>query len=230
MAVRHNLDQFDSLYDWMVAHPNVKGWRIGLPKVLGRYASNHQKMEVSFEEVIAIFKRLLSRWLVDRPSFRLELSDFFRTDSLESGLEDHQPADNPCKYALTNLTIKPDGTAVFCASLEIHEPAILGNVVREGLAAVWYGKRHGDFRQGRIDQLPDCARCRYVRLCGGGCRSNALLSYGSIEARDPRACAAMQLLERDIIPELPDDFRATIDTLIDSKVPFTAPSGFRRYI
>lgn len=230
MAVRTTLDEMDALYDWMASHPSVKGWRIGLPKVLGRYREFHGSLELEFSEVIAVFKRLLERWLADRPSFRLELSDFFRTDSLETGLEDHQPDDNPCKYALSNLSIKPDGTAAFCASLEIHEPAVLGNVVRDGLAGVWYGARHRAFRSARLGDLRDCAECRYARLCGGGCRSNALLSYGDIRARDPRACVAMEMLEREIIPALPVEFRGRIGELIDRSRTFVPASDFRRCI
>ena len=230
MAVRTNLDEMDALYDWMASHPSVKGWRIGLPKVLGRYHEFHETLEVEFSEVITVFKRLLDRWLADRPSFRLELSDFFRTDSLETELEDHQADDNPCKYALSNLSIKPDGTAVFCASLEIHEPAVLGNVVREGLAGVWYGARHRVFRSARLSDLTECASCRYVRLCGGGCRSNALLSYGDIRARDPRACVAMEMLEREIVPALPLEFRERIDDLVDQSRVFVPPPDFRHFI
>jgi radical SAM protein with 4Fe4S-binding SPASM domain len=230
MATRANLGQMDALFDWMAAHPSVRGWRIGMPKVLGRYAEHHERLEVEFERVIRVFARMLHRWMNERPPFRLELSDFFRTDSLEAGLEDHRADDHPCKYALGNLTIKPDGTAVFCASLEIHEPAVLGNVAREGLAPVWYGARHADFRGLRIDDLAECRGCRYVRLCGGGCRSNALLSYGELRARDPRACVAMQLLETEIVPSLPPDFAARVTALVDPRVPFTPPSGYRRFI
>ena len=230
MAVRSNLHQMDGLYDWMASHPAIKGWRIGLPKVLGRYQQNHEELEVEFEEVIQIFKRLLKRWLTDRPPFRMELSDFFRTDTFECGLENHQLHDNPCKYAVTNMSIKPDGTAVFCASLEIHEPAVLGNVVKQGLAGVWYGARHTEFRKAQVRDLPVCSNCRYLHLCGGGCRSNALLSYGDITAADPRACAAMQLLEGEIVPELPEQFQDGIYALIDRDKPFAPPRGYKRYI
>ncbi|MGA3310694.1 MAG: radical SAM protein [Xanthobacteraceae bacterium] len=230
MAVRTNLHQMDAMYDWMAGHPSIKGWRIGLPKVLGRYRDWHGKLEVEFEEVIIVFKRLLKRWLHDRPGFRMELSDFFRTDSFDSGLEDHRPDDHPCKYALTNMTIKPDGTAVFCASLEIHQPAVLGNVVKQGIAQVWYGEPHKAMRQTKIRDLPECDPCRYARLCGSGCRSNALLCYGDINARDPRACAAMQMLESEIVPELPPEFREQIVALIDCDKTFVPASGFRRFI
>lgn len=230
MAVRSNLHEMDDLYDWMVAHPFIQGWRIGLPKVLGRYVDYHQDLELEFEEVILKFKQLLIRWLAERPSFRLELSDFFRTDSFDSGLEDHQLDDNPCKYAITNMSIKPDGTAVFCASLEMHKPAVLGNVIDEGLAAVWYGHRHMDFRQAKIKDLPDCAFCRYVRICGSGCRSNALLSYGDIKTRDPRACAAMQMLESEIVPELPSDFAEQFLSLIHHDRRFAPITRHKQYI
>jgi radical SAM protein with 4Fe4S-binding SPASM domain len=230
MAVRTNLHEMDALYDWMASHPSVKGWRIGLPKVLGRYREFHQSLELEFSEVIGEFKRLLQRWLIDRPSFRLELSDFFRTDSFETGLEDHQPDDSPCKYSLGNMSIKPDGTAVFCASLETYEPAVLGNVVRDGVDRVWHGERHLTFRQARVADLDACAKCRYTRLCGGGCRSNALLSYGNIRAPDPRACIAMEMLEREILPELPSEFRERVTHLIDPSRSFTSPTSFRHFI
>lgn len=230
MAVRTNLRQMDEMYDWMANHPSVKGWRIGLPKVLGRYRDHHGELEVEFEEIIHIFKRLLKRWLNDRPGFRIELSDFFRTDSFDSGLDDHQPDDHPCKYALTNMTIKPNGTAVFCASLESYAPAVLGNVVTQGVAKVWHGDRHMAIRQAKIRDLPECGPCRYARICGGGCRSNALLSYADIQARDPRACAAMQMLEAEIVPELPPEFQEQFLGLIDLDRPFVPASGFRRYI
>ena len=156
MAARTNLHEMDALYDWMAGHSSVMGWRIGLPKVLGRYREFNELLELEFSEVIAVFKRLLQRWMADRPSFRLELSDFFRTDSFEAGLEDHQPDDNPCKYSLVNMTIKPDGTAVFCASLENHEPAVLGNVTSRpswvmscARASARCGMAHGTWRSAR---------------------------------------------------------------------------------
>ena len=161
---------------------------------------------------------------------RLELSDFFRTDCLDVGFEDHQLEDNPCKYAMTNASIKPDGNVVFCASLEIHEPANFGNLVENGLDNVWYGQKHMNFRKLKIKDLPQCSKCRYLRVCGGGCRSNALLSYGDIKAVDPRACIAMKMLEEEILPLLPKDTASQIIKMIDVSKPFSLPTNFVKYI
>ena len=176
MAIRQNLSELHTIYDWVAQNPAIKGWRIGMPKVLGRYQEYHKLMEVEFSQVIAVFKELLARWLTDRPDFRLELSDFFRTDSFETGMERHLATDHPCKYAMTNCTIKPDGAVVFCASLEIHEPARLGNFREHGLAHIWYGDRHRRIRELTVEDIEYCKDCRYTILCGGGCRGNALLS------------------------------------------------------
>jgi radical SAM protein with 4Fe4S-binding SPASM domain len=230
MAFKQNLSQLEEMYEWVVKRPNVMGWRIGLPKVLGRYTEFHSHLEVEFDEVIKVFRNLLVRWLKERPSIRLELSDFFRTDCFESGFEVHGLEDNPCKYAVTNASIKPDGTAVFCASLEIHEPAVLGNVVNEGMADVWYGDRHMDFRKLKIKDLPECSKCRYLKMCGGGCRSNALLSYDSITAPDPRACTAMEMLENEILDLLPKDVADEINKLIDRDIPFSMPTEYKKFI
>ena len=83
------------------------------------------------------------------------------------------------------------------------------------------------FRKARIADLEICADCRYSRLCGGGCRSNALLSYGRITAPDPRACVAMQMLEDEILPELPGPFR---DRIAGPSRAFALPTGFRHCI
>lgn len=230
MAYKGNLDEIEKMYDWILSRKNIVGWRIGLPKVLGRYEENHEHLEVGFDEVITVFKKLIVRWLKERPELRLELSDFFRTDSFEIGFEDHQMDDNPCKYAMTNASIKPNGKVVFCASMEIHEPAVLGYAVQEGLDNVWYGERHMDYRKLKIRDLEKCSQCRYVRICGGGCRSNALLSYGSVTDVDPRACTAMKMLEEEIMPLLPEDVKQDIEVLIDKDKSFSLPTGFVKYI
>lgn len=230
MAYKGNLHEIEKMYDWILSRKNIVGWRIGLPKVLGRYEENHEHLEVGFDEVIAVFKKLIIRWLKERPELRLELSDFFRTDSFEIGFEDHQLEDNPCKYAMTNASIKPNGKVVFCASMEIFEPANLGYAVQEGLENVWYGERHMNYRKLKIKDLEKCAQCRYVRICGGGCRSNALLSYGSLYAEDPRACTAMKMLEEEIMPMLPEDVKMQIESLIDKDKSFSLPTGFVKYI
>lgn len=230
MAYKGNLHEIEKMYDWIKSRKNIVGWRIGLPKVLGRYEENHEHLEVGFDEVISVFKKLIIRWLDERPELRLELSDFFRTDSFETGFEDHQLDDSPCKYAMTNASIKPDGKVVFCASMEIFEPANLGYALQEGLENVWYGERHMNYRKLKIRDLDKCAECRYVRICGGGCRSNALLSYGSLYAEDPRACTAMKMLEEEIMPMLPEDVRIQIDNLIDKDKSFSLPTGYVKYI
>lgn len=230
MAYKNNLHELKDMYDWITKRKNIMGWRIGLPKVLGRYEENHEHLQVGFDEVITIFKDLLTRWISERPPVRLELSDFFRTDCLEIGFEDHQLEDNPCKYAMTNASIKPDGNVVFCASLEVHEPANLGNLVEKGLENVWLGERHRCFRKLRIKDLPQCSECRYVRVCGGGCRSNALLSYGDIKAVDPRACIAMKMLEEEILPLLPEETVDQIKAMINKEKIFTLPTNFVKYI
>ncbi len=230
MAFKQNLQQLEEMYDWVVDRPSIMGWRIGLPKVLGRYMEHHNHLEVEFDEVIKTFRRILKRWLKERPNFRLELSDFFRTDCLDIGFDTHLPTDNPCKYAMTNASIKPDGTVVFCASLEVHEPAILGNALTDGLPSVWYGQRHMDFRQLTIGDIPKCLDCRYSKLCGGGCRSNAILSYGSLTDVDPRACSAMQLLEDEILELLPQETKESILHLMDTSKPFQIPTGFKKFI
>lgn len=230
MAYKGNISELENMYEWLKSKKNIIGWRVGLPKVLGRYEEYHSHLEVEFEEVIKVFCNILKKWFTERPSLRLELSDFFRTDALEVGYETHALSDHPCKYALTNASIKPNGNVVYCASMEMYPPASFGNAVESGLNNVWYGKKHMDYRGLKIADLKTCSECRYLKLCGGGCRSNALLSYEDFLAPDPRACVAMKSLEDYIIPLMPSENQKQILELIDRDKEFALPTGYKKFI
>ena len=230
MAYKGNISELENMYEWLKSKKNIIGWRVGLPKVLGRYEEYHSHLEVEFEEVIKVFCNILKKWFTERPSLRLELSDFFRTDALEVGYETHALSDHPCKYALTNASIKPNGNVVYCASMEMYPPASFGNAVESGLNNVWYGKKHMDYRRLKIADLKTCSECRYLKLCGGGCRSNALLSYEDFLAPDPRACVAMKSLEDYIIPLMPSENQKQILELIDRDKEFALPTGYKKFI
>ena len=36
-----------------------------------------------------------------------------------------------------------------------------------------------------LDDIGDCASCKYGSICGGGCRARALKMYGNLSAPDP---------------------------------------------
>lgn len=195
---------------------NIKGWRIGCPKILGRYTKNFKSFYVPFTKTIEIFCKITRKYFEDNSKYRLEMSDFFRTEVLENGFEEYKLTDHPCSYATNNCTIKPNGEVVFCASLEDIKEAQLGNVKNKPLRDIWFSKKHMNFQKLKIKDLIDCPNCKYVRVCGAGCRSNAVLTYNSIYKPDPRACLSMKALDSKILPLLPLSLQEQWNSLVDN--------------
>lgn len=204
MLLRTNKDSLLEFPDFIQrTFTNVKGWRIGCPKILGRYQEYWEEFYVPFSAAVEVFVAVLRKYLADGATYRLEMSDFFRTEVLTLGWELYTREQHPCAYAVNNCTIKPNGDVVFCASLEGFAGAYLGNVRDQPLEQIWFSDKHMQYQALQIGDLQRCAACRYVQLCGGGCRSNAWLTYNDIMQPDPRACLSMLTLERDVVPLLP---------------------------
>ena len=204
MFIQPNKDSMLQFHQFILNEfSNVKGWRIGCPKILGRYVGNWRSLYVPFSEAVNIFVEILEHYFKDDATYRLEMSDFFRTEVLHYGWETYSLSEHPCSYAVNNCTIKPNGDVVFCSSLEGYEGAYLGNVKEKPLVDIWYSGTHMKFQSLSIKEIPECASCKFVRLCGGGCRSNAWLTYKDIYRPDPRACLAMRTIDERVIPLLP---------------------------
>ena len=44
--------------------------------------------------------------------------------------------------------------------------------------------KQGEF----IDSNPECAKCKYLPICGGGCRAMSFRAYGSVTGKDNETC------------------------------------------
>ncbi len=208
MMIRPNKSAMIEFHEFIMNRfSNIKGWRIGCPKILGRYISSWKEFYVPFSEAVKIFVDILERYFLDNASYRLEMSDFFRTEVLEYGWEVYSLNDHPCSYAVNNCTVKPNGDIVFCSSLEGYKGAYLGNIKRKSLKKIWYSNTHMRFQALRIKDLPQCINCKFVQVCGGGCRSNAWLTYQDIYHPDPRACLSMKTINEKVVPLIPQNLQ-----------------------
>lgn len=106
---------------------------------------------------------------------------------------------HPCNYYLGSFTIKPDGEVSLCPTL----PISFGNIYNQSLCEIIQGKRFENFKEIKISHIKKCVQCKYLNLCGGGCRADALFLRGNICQEDPRSCLNMKYFEKFIIPVLP---------------------------
>lgn len=88
---------------------------------------------------------------------------------------------NYCDAGLNQLVIDPEGNIKPCVCLNQK----LGNILNDDLKEIW--KKHKFLKDIRkLKYLPEeCAVCKYLSLCRGGCRASAFGYFGKLNAKDP---------------------------------------------
>lgn len=88
-----------------------------------------------------------------------------------------------CLAGVTSCTIASDGKVRPCSHLDIN----YGDIFSEDIATIW--SRMENWRQGNF--LPaTCKSCPLLLHCGGGCRMEAKMRRGALDALDPYASPA----------------------------------------
>ena len=67
----------------------------------------------------------------------------------------------------------------------------MGNAFSDAIEEAMQGDVVRRFRELDASLFEDCSDCRYVRICGGGCRARSLFASGNVESKDSY-CAMIQ--------------------------------------
>jgi radical SAM protein with 4Fe4S-binding SPASM domain len=83
-----------------------------------------------------------------------------------------------CSAGITTITIGSDGLVRPCSHLDIQ----YGNFFKEDLNKIWSQMK--EWRDGSMIPL-ECKNCKLLYFCGGGCRMEAKMRRGALNAMDP---------------------------------------------
>ena len=83
-----------------------------------------------------------------------------------------------CSAGITTVTIGSNGLVRPCSHLDVQ----YGNILSESLEEIWL--KMEEWRNGSMIPL-ECRKCPLLEICGGGCRMEAKMRYGSPNAMDP---------------------------------------------
>lgn len=137
-----------------------------------------------------------SPFALDFAEFKSYLNDLYvagqveklKVGALESyplcGMKDVQQHDGivgrRCLAGVMSCTIGVDGVVRPCSHLDVQ----YGNVLQGGLRSAWSSM--SDWQESQY--LPAlCRSCKLLALCGGGCRMEAKMRNGGLDAMDPYA-------------------------------------------
>lgn len=194
---KFNYDQVETIVEDL-KKLNVQHVAFNLVSSVGRGVCTYPVLNLDQEQLYE-FADLVRVVKAEHKEFVKE--DFLHWFSLPKRLDDYMRkqgdgASNlqskmlPCGAAKTQCAIMADGRVVPCNKFTDYT---CGNLRESSFLDIW-----NDTQMGRIRGLAQkpttvahgCDACRYSPVCAGGCRAEAFLHYGDIEAPDP-GCAVL---------------------------------------
>jgi radical SAM protein with 4Fe4S-binding SPASM domain len=176
--------------------------------------SDYEKMFAFFAEVIQLHQR-------DGKPFLLRIDNVYYS-WIEK--EDYAPMDlcgHPCTYNFNFLCVNANGDLIFCPALNVPFASVKNQSIKDAIeGSKWLEK----FKTITVQSL-GCGNCRYIKICGGGCRADALRWLGKTTMIDPNSCCMMPRIEMQILPLLGDGERKAFEALINHDEPFPLISG-----
>ncbi|MBK1732550.1 radical SAM/SPASM domain-containing protein [Thiococcus pfennigii] len=136
--------------------------------------------ETLLETLRAVNRALIERFgraAVEARLMRLQPPRVCTTDSPNSHFS--------CGMAHSLIDIDWNGDVYPCHLLKGPE-MLMGNIHRDDLSALLAGAEARGFRP-RSYEIPACAACSFMSVCGGGCRATAYAEYGVL-LRESREC------------------------------------------
>ncbi len=212
-VTKMNLKEIIPLYN-KLKELKVDRWRVDLPFILGRYIEFYKEYKLpKFEDFIQVVKEILIDYLKEKPTFELELFNIFKSEITPDNVIEFNYDDHPCAYRRGSFPMRPNGDMIFCPSMDLP----MANYVKEGSLKKAIDKKFSHpFYDIKIKDFKECMDCRYIHLCNTGCRVDAMYYLGDYVNVDPICCNLMPLIEKEIIPILPDKLKEFYTKLIDT--------------
>jgi len=189
---RHNLDDLPNMFS-LLSDLSVDVWRLGTLFYVGR-AANNQKIKVSVQENMKVLQHLDDLYMKGNWSFMLSTT----LDWEALAFSDDELAERRHFCGMTmgkHLYIRANGDVLVCDRLP---NLIAGNIYKETISDIWGKDIIKRWKiHSRVEEIPDCAACKWKYLCGAGCRANAYRFGDGYFSPDPIACASMVSLEEN---------------------------------
>ncbi|MGI6680596.1 MAG: radical SAM protein [Bdellovibrionota bacterium] len=208
LATTINYQDFNNMFDDF-KNLDIQKWLIDIPFKQGRAESFWESLAPNFL-VVEVLCNIIKRYLDELPQFVLEIQNLFKSQMLNEQCFRFDLNSGVCSYISDGVTIRSDGNVAICPTLALS----CGNILEQSLEDIFLSKERESLLSIKVQDLNKCPNCKYVNICGGGCRADALAEKGSLYDFDPIACYLMGVLEEKVLPILPENMRERISSLI----------------
>lgn len=207
---QRNLSELLNLYE-ALKEIGIFRWRISQLWRYGRTRENEGLLEFAdYDEMFDVYRRLLEKYHADGKPFRLGIYNVYNSQITAEQYVAMDPDTHPCLYHFGAVCVKANGELTFCPALDIPFASVKTQSITQALQSEWLSR----FQATTVRSVA-CGNCRYIKLCGGGCRADAYAWTNDIGSLDPVSCCLMVRVERCIVPILAADEQVKYHELIN---------------
>lgn len=183
---------------------NVDWWNLDIPFCSDLYKEAPIGFGVPpYPKVVTMMKELLKCYFEDGRPFRIGIVNIYKSEIASVPYHEFDLSAHPCCYR-DIVCVKPTGEIHVCAAYNLK----IAHLKEAGsLEATYAAAKAHPFYSMKISEIPGCTDCRYLRICGGGCRADSQYLTGSGLNPDPVCCSLLPLVEKEIFPILPTEER-----------------------
>jgi len=180
-----------------------------------------------YSNLISSTKKILEHYLANdlKDVLDIEINNIFRTLLLGAKYDESHPVDvdeflkkrvlsSPCDYVADHqLSIRSNGQATLCQYF--HNTIFdfkKNNFNAEDTVKNQHEVIENELMMGDLNY---CKDCKYCLVCNSGCRSRVQFLTGDIKDADPVACYLYPMIQKDIIPLLPNEVQKAYNSFIN---------------
>lgn len=195
---QNNLGEIEQLYEILRDIP-IDRWRLAQLWKTVRTERNRDILDFSnYQLMFEMYARIIRRHQNDNQPFRLGIDNVYDSFITREEYVDFNMLAHPCLYEFEFLCVNANGDLIFCPALNLPYASVKDMGIMDAVAGSSWLR---DFKAITIGSLP-CGNCRYLKICGGGCRADAYRWLGDLKTLDPNSCCIMRRVEEQIVPAL----------------------------
>jgi len=171
-------------------------WRIEPPFPTCKWDTYIRKYGVNINEICNFYQQILRKWLEYGEPFTLELGHVFRSQVTSTKELTYQPNTPVCSCFRDMIAIFPNGDVLHCPTLIRDKNTVLGNIFIQSLRSIWESHIMRLLKELTVDDLirlrplvfDRCRKCKFLSICGCGCRGHAYNLNGDYFGFDDILC------------------------------------------
>lgn len=214
-----NIYEFCDMYD-AITNAGIDKWTISMPYIVSEVVRNNHPFP-EFEVLAKAVAKLLEKHFALREPIQLSIGGFYKYEMFDvKTIPPKQQGEHPCMpncNGARGMIIDSFGNVLDCLLDNVEEKSMLKDFQEGSFIGLTQRVKERPFYRMKIKDVKQCCECRYLKLCGSGCRYNSKSLFGDYSNPDPMRCSCYPLMEKYVLPVLTDERRKKVQSYLDPK-------------